>query len=123
MQISDDFEEIFQVEPRPIDETIEHCKGIYFRGFYNQYYQDGKFEIKQGIKLLKRKSCPGCNKCGFILDNLQELSCVEGSIILPKYGIEHGKLYSVIVTNESRDWESGVVDDWDLEIIKVEEEK
>lgn len=114
-------DEIFQLETRPIDESIEHCKGVFFRGYRSQYFQNDKFELKQGVKLLKRKSCPGCSQCAFILDNLQELSYTEGAIIFPKYGIENGKLYSVCVVNESRDWESGVVDSWDLEIMEVKE--
>lgn len=119
--MSDDLDEIFQLEIKPVDESIDHCKGLLFRGYTSQYYQNGKFELKQGIKLLKRKSCPGCNECVFLLDNLQELSNTEGAVILPKYGIENGKLYSIHTINETRDWEGGYIDSWDLEIFEIKE--
>jgi hypothetical protein len=114
---------IFEIKPSDVNEeqTIEHCKGLTFRGFYNQYYLDGKFEIKQGIKLLKRKSCSGCEQCFFLHDALRELSDIEGAIVLPKEGLRNGKLYSVQIINESRDWESGMVDAYDLEIFEATE--
>ena len=31
--------------------------------------------------------------------------------------IEDGKLYTVQITNQSRDWETGYIDDYDTEIV------
>jgi len=90
------------------------CKGLVFRGFSSMFFSDGRLEERRGIRLLKRESCAGCEKCGFILDDLSE-QVIIGSMIIPE--IEHGKLYEVIVTNESRDWETGYVDDYDLEVV------
>lgn len=92
------------------------CKGLVFRGYRNSYYKDGKFELKQGIKLLKRKSCPGCEQCGYLLDDLKEFAGTD-SLIIPD--IKDFKEYSVRVTNIHTDWESGMVDDWDLEIFEI----
>lgn len=73
----------------------------------------------QGLRLLKRKSCKGCDQCGYLRDDLHERMCDEG-IILPE--IEHDALYTIKVTNVSHDYESGFVDDWDLEAVKITEE-
>jgi len=61
--------------------------------------------------MLKKKSCPGCEKCGFLLEDLSQ----NESVIIPE--IEHDELYTVVVTNISKDWETGYVDDWDLEVV------
>ena len=106
-----DFEFLYKDQP-------ETCIGLTFRGYRNFYYQDGRLELKQGIRLLKRKSCPGCEKCGWMLDELKELLYCD-SVIMPE--IEHGNLYSIRTINVSRDWETGYVDDYDIEIYEVEE--
>jgi hypothetical protein len=35
--------------------------------------------------------------------------------------IRHGALYDLRVTNISRDWETGIVDDYDFEFVKRKE--
>jgi len=94
----------------------DHCIGLIFRGYRNFYMQGGKIELKQGIRLLKRKSCPGCNDCEYLLEDANEsISC--GSLIFPE--IEDGAEYSVRNTNIRTDWESGMVDSWDTEVYKL----
>lgn len=100
------------------EEKPPPCKGLVFRGYVNNFFSGGKIEMSQGLRLLKRKSCPGCMQCGSMLDDLHEFMCDEG-IIMPD--IEPGKLYGVRVTNLSRDYESGYVDSWDVEAYKLEE--
>ena len=96
----------------------EKCRGLFFRGYHSTYYQDGKFERKEGIRLLKKMSCPGCKNCGYLLDDVQDF-IYGGGLIFPE--IKHGALYSIHYTNFSKDWESGIVDDYDLEIYEVKE--
>lgn len=43
----------------------------------------------------------------------------DAHIILPGNGIELGKRYSVTVVNETRDWETGHVEDYDLKLTEV----
>lgn len=103
------------IDEQPVKNT---CKGLTFRG-YNNKFQSGKhIGNHQGIKLLKRKSCPGCQHCEFYFYNMQEMIDTD-TIIWPE--IEHGKLYSIRVVNISKDWETGIVDDYDYEIFKLEE--
>jgi hypothetical protein len=49
----------------------------------------------------------------WLMDDINE-SMACGNVIFPE--IENEKLYSVRMVNISRDWESGFVDDYDLEI-------
>lgn len=55
----------FKFDEEPIDE-LGDCKGLVFRGYRNEYFHKGTYEIKQGIRLLKRKSCPGCEHCDWM---------------------------------------------------------
>ena len=92
----------------------DKCTGLVFRGFNSFFWSGEKLERREGIRLLKKKSCPGCEKCGFILDDLS-VQVIIGSMIMPS--IEDGKLYTVRITNQSTDWETGYVDDYDTEVI------
>ena len=96
------------------------CGGLFYRADVSQYSTDKGFSLKINLNKLKRKSCEGCGECGFIEDDLQERLCNE---VLPinMETVEHGKIYRLITTNWSIDWETGIVDDWDLELIEVED--
>ena len=94
------------------------CKGVFFRGYYNKYMDAKGFHEKSGFRLLKRKSCSGCDKCGFLLESMNE---VPDAVIFPK-DINDGALYTVKVVNESRDWETGYIDDYDIKFYEVKDE-
>lgn len=99
-------------------DTHKECNGLIFRGYSSTFYKDGHIGQKQGVRLLKRKSCPGCEKCGWLLDEIsEEIAC--DAIIFPN--IEHGKEYTIRVINISHDYETGHCDGYDLEIVKITE--
>jgi len=52
------------------------CKGLVFRG-YNSVFKkaSGNFEQRQGFKLLRRKSCQGCDQCKGLLDFANDWLC------------------------------------------------
>ena len=97
------------------------CKGLVFRGFENLFWANNRLERKEGIKLLKRKSCSGCPKCGWLLDSMSEQVSNGTTIIMSN--IENGKEYSLRVINEHRDWETGYVDDYDIEVYLLDNSK
>ena len=57
-------------------ENSQICKGLIFRG-YNAVFKrkKGHYEQKQGFRLLKRDSCPGCDNCGGLLEYADETIC------------------------------------------------
>lgn len=96
----------------------EQCKGLVFRGYSNRYVsKDGSYHTKEGMRLLKRKSCGKCPSCDFLLSSIKE---APDNVILPQ--IENDALYSVHVTNESRDWETGYIDDYDIEFFEINDD-
>jgi len=101
------------------DHTTEQCKGLVYRA--NVQHCRTKQGILFSVRLnkLKKKSCFGCEECECIEDQLSEISYDWPLINIET--VEHGKLYTIGFTNISRDWETGVVDEWDLEVIPYKE--
>lgn len=100
--------------------TMNECKGKLFRCKDTRYTYDEKGKIIFGhqtlMRELKRKSCPGCAHCEPMIDDLKDTS---SPIIKPV--VKHGGLYRLDYGNISRDWETGIVDDWDLIFTLIEE--
>jgi hypothetical protein len=97
----------------------ETCKGLVFRGYRNFFTsKERRIELRQGVRLLKRLSCPGCDKCGWYFDYINE--DVDATIFPAT--IKDGALYSVRAINMSKDWETGYIDAMDVEIYELAEE-
>lgn len=103
----------------PLPEGVS-CKGLVFRCEINEYFSGERIVQKTTYRLLKRKSCPGCDQCGFMRDDLNEMISGQYGMIWPD-NPKHGALYSPRVTNVARDWETGYVDDWDIILEEVVE--
>jgi hypothetical protein len=100
------------------DKSEKVCKGKFFRASVNGFMSaGGTYTYQERMKPLKRMSCSGCVDCGWIEDDLNEFINNE---VFPgvKTGIENGAIYTLTVTNISRDWESGVVDGYELQFVK-----
>jgi len=103
----------FTLGPEP--DKGKDCKGQVFRGYSSLFYHKGRLERREGIRLMKSLSCPGCGVCGGgwaireINDHIEYESLLMSDI-------EHGKLYGIRVANKSYDWESGTLDGYDLEV-------
>lgn len=96
----------------------ENCKGRVFRGKAEQFVssRDGSYSYLQRMVPLKRKSCKGCQFCDYLDEYLSESICNGTPPIMDQ--IIHNKMYYLAITNESRDWETGIVDDFDLEFLE-----
>ena len=84
------FAESAQKEGQPSD-----CKGLFWRASVSSYVSIHKsIEVRKSLRLLKKKSCPGCDKCSWILDFFDEdiPCCSQKDDYLAD--IEHGKLYT-----------------------------
>lgn len=57
-----------------IVEPGEGCKGIFWRAKVSSFLSSHRsIEVRKSLRLLKRKSCSGCEKCYWIWDNLSEM--------------------------------------------------
>lgn len=101
------------------DNPEAKCKGKVYRCRVNAFVNSkGEYVYQEKMIPLKRKSCPGCDKCGYLEDQLPEFVSMGSAAEIQ--GIEDGAIYRLEVVNESRDWETGIIDDWDLAFIKCE---
>lgn len=99
-----------------IEVDKNECKGLVYRARVSEWYWPTIGKTTR-LNLLKRDSCPGCEKCGAMYECLQELN--EDWPIVGLDNVENGKKYTIRFCNEQRDWESGIVDDFDIELIEV----
>ena len=117
-ELSDAFREEMEKAKNPGPE----CKGLIFRYSRDVWIgSDNDVNFRDRFRWNKTLSCDGCDKCLWMWDDLQEFmgdySKGEGVMF---DGVQD-KLYQLMVTNISTDWESGHVDDSDLEFVKCEE--
>lgn len=111
---------IFPLETKKLKKEV--CGGLFYRGRVNHYINsNGAYIADVRMIPLRRKSCKGCERCGFLQDDLKESISCETFPIMDN--IIDGAIYELRVTNESTDWETGHVDDYDLEFFKIEESK
>jgi hypothetical protein len=94
------------------------CKGLIYRANVNVFINSkGIFIQKTSMIFQKRKSCPGCIQCGYLQNDLSDKIVLGNTPDISN--VEHNELYALTATNIHRDRESGIVDDWDLEFIKI----
>lgn len=100
------------VQAVAFDETIEVCKGLYWRGSVSHYVSShNSIEKRESLRLLKRMSCPGCQYCWWILEsNKESLPAIPD--------IKHGQLYTFFA-HTSKDWESGHTELDYIEIVEA----
>lgn len=99
------------------EEGPSPCQGIVFRASVQNYLtKKGGFGFTVRLTPVKKISCPGCEKCGWQVENFVEVS--NDWPILGIENCEDGKFYTISTCNELRDWETGQVDSWDLCLIE-----
>ena len=78
------------------------------------YWDDKKgLYLKKSVTILKRK----CNGYNIIQEDTDNMGADEVvSRIVNLYSIEDG-IYQVVICNESRDWETNNVEDYDYKLI------
>ena len=110
---------IVELLEEPDLHAVDECKGLFFRVSVNDYFvkERGEYTYSTRLRLLKSISCPGCSQCQWLLDDYGECGAMP---ILPE-GLNHNAIVELRVTNLSRDWETGSVDDWDLGFVEVKQ--
>ncbi|MFA7100084.1 MAG: hypothetical protein WC143_08430 [Eubacteriales bacterium] len=101
------------------------CNGPVYRASVRSYIGSGKNGQKDRLNFhvqlnrLKRKSCPGCEQCGYIYDYLNEI--VENDEIEGVCDVEDKKLYRFEFVADGYDYEGGYCDDWHLKLVELKE--
>lgn len=112
--------------PTPQKEKEEECKGLLYRCSVNKYINSqGAYVETVRMTPLKRRSCKGCEKCGWMHEYLhEELSNLHyDESLFTEQCPRHGGIYSYEVTSTSKDWESGYTEIDATGFVLHEEEK
>jgi hypothetical protein len=102
------------------------CNGPVYRASVRSFQSttiNGQERLNFNIQLnrLKRKSCPGCEQCGYIYDYLDEI--VENDEIEGVCDVEDKKLYRFEFVEDGYDYEGGYCDDWHLKLVEFKEKQ
>lgn len=92
------------------------CNGIVYKAEISLF--ETKYGINYNIKLKinKKLSCPGCSLCNYD-SGLSEID-VDHWPIIDIEKAENGKYYTIEIVNQHRDYESSIIDSWDLKLIE-----
>ena len=116
---------VFKKKIRTYEKGIE-CKGVILRARVSHFADSNvDYSIRIGLhirfNMLKKKSCPGCDECFWIHDQIGEVS--NDWPIADMDRVEDGKMYRIVIANVEKDWESGMVDAWDFGLVEFKEEE
>lgn len=77
------------------------CKGLFWRYTVSSFLSShNSIEVSKSLRLLKRRSCPGCTTCGWLFDYFQEDIGIDGPVDYIGE-LEHGKIYTYnVVTSQ-----------------------
>ena len=103
----------------------EICVGLFFRVAREAWIgSGGDICFRYRFRPLPSKSCPGCFTCDWLVEDLDQYLYLYNSgdidFQLEQY-FTHGMLVQLKVTNVSTDWETGIVDDYELDFVEVKE--
>lgn len=95
------------------------CKGQLFRYIENAYIgKRGDVNLVRRLVPLRRLSCPGCSKCGWTHDDLNEgIYDKGGSYLEFDPAINPNDIVAIRFIPDSYDWESGYLDSWHLRVV------
>jgi hypothetical protein len=97
------------------------CQGKVFKADVGGSPTKRGFGLFIRMNEMKKLSCPGCDQCGWQSDAIQEAMCDWDALgVVGLESVEDGKLYTLAVTNIGYDYESGMVDEYDVEVVAYE---
>lgn len=109
----------FTVETKEVEHpVVKNCQGQIYRYVREVWIgSDGDVNFNDRFRWIKKLSCPGCEKCEWLKEHISFFLHGYYNEMYNHNKVETGKLYKLTITNISTDWETGYVDDWDLEFV------
>lgn len=84
------------------------CKGRVYRYQESHFFVNDRTVHSRELRLLKRRSCPGCEKCSSETDFLASTP----ELLVFGVGLKPGLEAALHFVEVSRDWETGYVDEF-----------
>ncbi len=98
------------------------CRGRIYKMRTSLYLSNESLISKTCFVPMKRMSCSGCEDCSYLCEYLPEFASHGTGICWKAEDEEEGALFRLDVGNASTDYETGIVDDWDLVFTKLPKE-
>ena len=112
-----------KIHPLQNENPPGECKGLYWRAYVSSYLSSYRsIEVKKSLKLLKRKSCSGCEQCEWLWEHIYEEIAGICTWDNPDYlsELKNGKVYTFQV-NTSQGFEDLYPEIDSIEFIEVKE--
>lgn len=97
-------------------ESNHKCQGAIFKAEVTNFRTSRGLSFQVKLVKSKKLSCPGCMSCAWQDESFDEVS--NDWPISNITEVENNAFYSVDITNVQRDYESGLLDYWDLLLVK-----
>ncbi len=123
-KIRQSFTKEFTILEDEREEEPDHCGGLFYRVAREAWKgSDADICFRFRFRPLTNRSCTGCDLCSWLLEDLDTrlYDYNAGHMDYDFDSLSHGMLVELKVTGVSTDWETGVVDDYDIEFIEVKE--
>lgn len=102
-------------DPKPV------CKGLILKAIVNNFVTESYIAFNTKLQVAKRRSCKGCEQCGWLLDAFADhLGCVESGAIINMEIVQPEKFYKLETCNIGYDHETGWVDSYDFKLTPIE---
>ena len=98
-----------------IQEDKFKCKGLFYRAHVSNCKTKNGFGLFIRLSKLKKISCPGCQYCVWENDYLGEIN--NGWPVRNIKGCQDRGIYRLTIGNETTDFETGYIDQWDLVLV------
>lgn len=105
-----------------VDENKIPCKGQVYR-YHESAFPTGRgYGFNRRLVLLKRRSCLGCDECYMTTDDInQGLADIGMDFFEFSPQLKDGDLVEIRIVPGYRDWETGYIEEWHYEVIKVQD--
>lgn len=100
------------------NENTEEISKVVVRVITSTWWSGSEINYKKTIRFLARKS-QGYNYIAEEVSNIGSDSIFESQIV-NIFDVKDG-IYEVVTNSVSRDWETGMVDDWDYKLVEYKE--
>jgi len=105
-----------EIEKSPGNKLL--CKGRIYKAEISNYETKKGFAQTVKLNLMKRFSCSGCEMCGWIDGCINMAPEIEFDFTQ----FRNGKYYKIDCVITSRDYETGLADDWEWVFREVKRE-
>ena len=95
------------------------CVGRIYKCKINTFInKKGEVIYQKRMLPQKRMSCGGCEHCSWLLDEIKNF--IDEDILTKIQDPIDGQYYRLEIVNQIKDWETGIIDEYEIAFVKME---